>query len=106
MIFSDTPKYHNLIAEIFPEGGGYAGFLYGKVVDMFYFPMIDTILPEWVPFWGGDRFQFFQPVFNIADAAISMGTVSLLIFHRSFFAGEEKKSIESKDSLEIRKVLT
>jgi signal peptidase II len=92
MIFSETPKYHGMVAEMFPEGGGYASFLHGKVVDMFYFPMIDTVLPEWFPFWGGDRFRFFQPVFNIADAAISVGTVSLLLFHRSFFAGEDKKT--------------
>ena len=98
MIFSETPKYHNVIAELFPEGGSYGTFLHGKVVDMFYFPMIDTILPEWVPFWGGERFQFFQPVFNIADSAISVGTVSLLLFHRSFFADKEKAKENSKDS--------
>lgn len=90
LIFSETPKYHNVVAELFPEGGGYSSFLHGKVVDMFYFPMIDTVLPDWVPFWGGERFRFFQPVFNIADSAISVGTVSLLLFHRSFFAGEPK----------------
>jgi signal peptidase II len=91
LIFSESPKYHPFVAELFPEGGGYGTFLHGKVVDMFYFPMIDTYLPDWVPFWGGERFQFFQPVFNIADSAISVGTVSLLLFHRSFFANEDKK---------------
>lgn len=94
LIFSETPHYHGVVAEMFPEGGGYAPFLYGKVVDMFYFPMIDTVLPDWVPIWGGERFRFFQPVFNIADAAISVGTVSLLLFHRNFFAGERKKEEE------------
>jgi signal peptidase II len=98
MIFSETPKYHNVVAELFPEGGGYSSFLHGKVVDMFYFPMIDTVLPEWVPFWGGERFRFFQPVFNVADSAISVGTVSLLLFHRSFFAGESKEKKEKTEN--------
>lgn len=97
MIFSETPKYHNVVAELFPEGGGYSSFLHGRVVDMFYFPMIDTVLPDWVPLWGGERFRFFQPVFNVADSAISVGTVSLLLFHRSFFAGEPK---EKKQNIE------
>jgi signal peptidase II len=65
---------------------------------MFYFPMIDTVLPEWVPFWGGERFRFFQPVFNVADSAISVGTVSLLLFHRSFFAGESKEKKEKTEN--------
>lgn len=100
LIFSESPKYHGAIAELFPQGGGYAPFLFGKVVDMFYFPMIDTTLPEWFPFWGGDRFRFFQPVFNIADSAISVGTVSLLLFHRSFFTAEDKKAKEKKEAAE------
>lgn len=77
-------SYHGGVAEMFPEGGGYAGFLYGRVVDMLYFPIIDTVIPEWVPLWGGERFQFFKPVFNIADASISTGVISLLVFHRRF----------------------
>ena len=63
-------------------GGGYASFLMGRVVDMFYFPLIDTILPSWVPFWGGERFTFFDPVFNFADSSISVGVVLLLLFYR------------------------
>lgn len=63
-------------------GGGYTGFLQGCVVDMFYFPVIDTTLPSWVPFWGGEPFVFFRPVFNIADAAISCGVIYLLLFQR------------------------
>ena len=69
LLFSSSP-YHGGMAEFMPEGGGYAPFLFGHVVDMFYFPMVDTILPQWFPFWGGDRFEFFRPVFNVADAAI------------------------------------
>ena len=63
-------------------GTGYAPFLLGKVVDMFYFPMIVTTWPEWVPYWGGQEFIFFSPVFNFADANISVGVVLLLLFHR------------------------
>ena len=65
--------------------GGYAGFLQGHVVDMFYFPIFNSHFPDWLPIWGGDHFIFFRPVFNIADAAISVGVINLLLFHRSFF---------------------
>jgi signal peptidase II len=84
MIFSESP-YHGGLAQIFPETGGYSSFLHGKVVDMLYFPLIDTYWPEWLPIVGGDRFQFFKPVFNIADSAISVGIISLLLFQRQFF---------------------
>ena len=84
MIFSSS-GYHAGVATMFPDGGGYAPFLQGKVVDMFYFPMINSHFPEWFPFWGGERFQFFRPVFNIADSAISVGVVMILLFHRSYF---------------------
>ena len=81
MIFSSS---EGQIATLFE--GGYAGFLQGRVVDMFYFPIIENgRFPDWVPIWGGDTFTFFKYVFNIADAAISIGVVNLLIFHRSFF---------------------
>lgn len=63
-------------------GTGYAPFLMGKVVDMFYFPLIVTTWPEWVPLWGGQEFIFFSPVFNFADANISVGVVLLLLFYR------------------------
>lgn len=92
LIFSGS--YHE-IATIFPEGGGYAGFLHGKVVDMLYFPMIEGRFPQWFPFWAGEHFQFFRPVFNIADAAITIGVLSIIIFHRSFFSQEPSKAPES-----------
>ena len=63
-------------------GNGYAPFLMGKVVDMFYFPIIETTWPDWMPFWGGEDFVFFSPVFNFADASISVGVVILLLFYR------------------------
>jgi signal peptidase II len=80
LIFSDS---YGQVASVFE--GGYATFLQGKVVDMFYFPLFDTIIPEWVPFKGGDRFRFFGAIFNIADASISVGVINLLLFHRKFF---------------------
>lgn len=89
IIFSES-FYHGGLAVMFPEGGGYGSFLTGKVVDMLYFPLIDTVLPEWIPLFGGERFEFFRPVFNIADSAITVGVASILIFHRRFFKSEEK----------------
>ena len=70
---------------MFPEQGGYAGFLHGRVVDMLYFPMVHSTYPEWVPFIGGEEFEFFSPIFNIADASISVGVITLLIFQKRFF---------------------
>lgn len=90
LIFSNTP-YHGGLATWFPEGGGYAPFLFGKVVDMLYFPMIDTTLPQGFPIWGGERFEFFRPVFNISDAAISTGVITLLLFHRRIFKSKHEQ---------------
>ncbi|HAW52073.1 MAG TPA: lipoprotein signal peptidase [Flavobacteriales bacterium] len=87
MIFSDS--YGNL-ATLFPDGGGYSSFLYGKVVDMLFFPLIEGFLPLWVPIWGGEYFVFFRPVFNIADSSISIGVISLIIFYRQFFRDENR----------------
>jgi len=96
LIFSES-KYHGEIATLFPPGGGYAGFLHGKVVDMFYFPIIDTYLPKWLPIWGGERFEFFRPVFNIADASISVGVGILLIFYKRFFKENEPETTSKED---------
>ena len=70
------------IASFLPESGGYAPFLQGKVVDMLYFPLIETTLPSWLPIWGGNEFIFFRPIFNVADSAISVGVCALLLFYR------------------------
>ena len=80
MIFSES---FGQIATVFE--GGYSSFLQGKVVDMFYFPLINGHFPNWFPFVGGNHFIFFRPIFNIADAAISTGVINILTFHRSFF---------------------
>lgn len=80
---------YSQVAQLFPPDGGYTGFLYGKVVDMFYFPIIDTVLPEWVPFYGGEHFIFFRPIFNFADACISVSVIYMLLFQRKFFMEEK-----------------
>ena len=82
IIFNES---YNNIASFFPEGGGYSSFLHGKVVDMLYFPLINTHFPEWFPFWGDKHFIFFRPVFNIADAGISIGISMILLFYRNNF---------------------
>lgn len=86
------------LATLFPPEGGYAGFLHGRVVDMLYVPIIeDKIMPSWVPVWGGERFTFFSPIFNIADASISVGVIALLIFQKKFF---KKDPLEEPTNLE------
>ncbi|GCD80786.1 lipoprotein signal peptidase [Schleiferia thermophila] len=77
-------SYHQ-VATLFPKGGGYAGFMLGHVVDMFYFPLIHTTLPDWIPFWGGKEFLFFQPIFNIADASITVGVGLMIVYQRYLF---------------------
>lgn len=90
MIFNASDVNMHNVAQLFPAGGGYTSFLHGRVVDMFYFPVIDTILPTWVPMWGGQRFTFFDPVFNLADASISFGVI-LLLAHELFVKKDPKK---------------
>lgn len=85
LIFSGSDHGYPL-ARLFPPDGGYAGFLHGRVVDMLYVPIIeDKLLPSWIPFWGGERFTFFSPIFNIADASISIGVIVILLFQKRFF---------------------
>ncbi len=94
MIFNHS---YGQVADFLPDGGGYATFLHGRVVDMFYFPLIQTTLPEWLPFWGGNHFIFFRPVFNIADSSITIGIFSILLFYRKQFDSLEKTEEESED---------
>jgi len=87
LVFTDSIGH---IAQIFPEGGGYAPFLHGSVVDMLFFPVIKGTWPAWFPFNGGQPFLFFSPVFNLADASISVGICAILLFYRKYFVDEEK----------------
>jgi len=82
MIFSES---YVQPAIMFPPDGGYASFLHGRVVDMFYFPVIDTHFPDWSPIRAGERFIFFSPVFNIADSAVTCGVISILLFQKKMF---------------------
>jgi len=80
------------IATFMPAGGGYASLLHGKVVDMLYFPLIRTTLPDWLPIWGGEEFIFFRPIFNLADSSIYVGGALLLLFyHRTLSKSLSRK---------------
>lgn len=93
VLFGESTPLH--VASFLPESGGYAPFLQGKVVDMLYFPLIKTTWPAWVPHFGGESFIFFRPIFNIADSAISVGIVCLLLFYRT----ELSHSLEKKEEV-------
>ena len=98
LIFNESSP--NYLSYFVPFGTGYAPFLMGKVVDMFYFPLIETEWPTWMPVVGGDHFVFFSPVFNFADACISVSVVWLLLFYREEISKitvkkEEDKSVEA-----------
>lgn len=80
LIFDESTPYS--VSELVAFGSGYSSFLTGKVVDMLYFPIINTTWPDWMPMVGGQGFIFFSPIFNIADSSISVGVVALLIWYR------------------------
>lgn len=82
LLFGPSTPYQ--VAEFLPEGGGYAAMMFGKVVDMLYFPLIEADWPQWVPFVGGEHFIFFSPVFNVADSCVTVGMLYLLIFQSKF----------------------
>jgi signal peptidase II len=93
MIFEES-TYH-YISRIFPPQG-YGTFLHGKVVDMFYFPIIHSTWPKWMPVIGGNEFEFFSPIFNLADASISIGVITLLLFQKRLF---KKKEVENTSTV-------
>lgn len=90
ILFSESTYFD--VARLLPAEGGYSTFLHGKVVDMFYFPILVGHYPSWVPYFGGQDFEFFRPVFNVADSAITTGVLSLLVFQRKFFQSAEKNT--------------
>jgi signal peptidase II len=94
LLFNES---YNQVATLFPSEGGYAPFLFGRVVDMFYFPMLHGHFPAWLPFWGGEDFIFFRPVFNFADFSISMGVGLIILNQKKYFA--ENKNESEKISL-------
>ncbi len=85
-------------AVFMPEGGGYASLFYGRVVDMLYFPLFSFYWPDWVPFIGGEYFLFFQPIFNLADAAITVGMLSLILFYSKSLTTTHKSEVVESDS--------
>lgn len=102
VIFNESGYIPAEIATFMPAEGGYSKLFHGKVVDMFYFPMIEWNWPQWMPLIGGNDFQFFRPVFNVADSSICIGMFILLIFYRDFFSGnikaenkEEKATVDT-----------
>lgn len=101
LIFNNSEPF--LVAQLLPDTGGYTTFLHGRVVDMLYFPIIhDAKFPSWFPLWGGEDFEFFRPVFNLADASISTGVIALLIWQKRFFP---KKEEDPKPSTETEAVV-
>ncbi len=101
LIFTDS---YGRVAEMFPESGGYSSLLHGKVVDMFYFPIIKSTIPAGIQFWASDAepipFTFFRPVFNIADSSITAGVAMIILFHRKFFKHEEENQIQNTEEIE------
>lgn len=96
-LFSESTYFSK--AQFLPAQGGYAGLFHGKVVDMFYFPIIEGHYPSWFPFWANQPFVFFKPVFNLADAAISIGVILIMIFQNRYF--KEPVAVESHPQSEM-----
>jgi signal peptidase II len=94
-IFNESTYF--TVATLFPDGGGYAPLLYGKVVDMLYFPIIQCNLPQWFPWHAGEEFIFFRPIFNLADSSISIGIITILVFQRRFFREEGREEGLNKE---------
>lgn len=95
LLFSDS---FTQVAQFLPEAGGYGTLFHGNVVDMLYFPLWEGVLPAWIPFYGGDYFTFFDPVFNVADVAISTGIGMLLVFHKQTFPSKKETEPITKET--------
>ncbi|HAT62497.1 MAG TPA: lipoprotein signal peptidase [Prevotella sp.] len=101
LIFNASSPFY--VSYLVPFGHGYSSFLLGKVVDMFYFPLLVTTWPDWIPFVGGQQFIFFSPVFNFADSCVTVGIISLLLFCRKDLNGFCKLVEDKKQDPKIRK---
>ena len=95
LMFEESSTITYNVAKIFPAQG-YAGFLHGNVVDMLYFPIIHTQFPEWLPIWGGQDFDFFSPIFNLADASISTGIITIFVFQKRFLKAHPEMTTNNK----------
>lgn len=98
MLFNDSTLS---VAQFMPSTGGYAGILHGKVVDMLYFPILNGYFPTWIPLIGGSAYEFFSPVFNIADSAITVGVVILIIFYSKFADLKKEEEAEATVANEV-----
>lgn len=103
-IFTASTYHSNAVAQMVPWGQGYAATFYGKVVDMLYFPLFVIQWPDWMPMIGGNTFEFFRPVFNVADASIFLGVISILLFQRRFLDTGEEEKVDDKVSEEAEVV--
>lgn len=101
MIFSESPLHGQGVAVLFPEGGGYESIFHGKVVDMLYFPLYKGFIPDWVPIKGGDYFEFFRPVFNIADSCITIGVLTIILFYRRELkqSGQKEEEVSTEPAV-------
>lgn len=89
------------VAQLFPPDGGYSSLFHGRVVDMFYFPLCEWNWPQWMPMVGGEHFVFFQPIFNVADAALSVSVFALIIFYAKYLTGSEAKQEDNPKNHDI-----
>ena len=96
LLFSESTVWE--AAKLFPTEGGYAGFLHGRVVDMFYFPIIEGHFPQSFPFWKGEPFTFFSPVFNLADSSISVGVAMIILFSKKYFPKKTDTPLAEENS--------
>lgn len=90
-IFTESPYHYGPLAKMVPWGQGYGELFHGRVVDMLYFPLVNGTFPSWFPIWGGQPFEFFRPVFNIADASISGGVIAIFLFQKILLRKPEQK---------------
>ena len=95
LMFEESSTITYNVAKIFPAHG-YAGFLHGNVVDMLYFPIIHTQFPDWLPIWGGQDFDFFSPIFNLADASISTGIITIFVFQKRLLKANPEMTTNNK----------